>query len=443
MPILESQFNTSFCRRVVSAWEQWRTSDPRPLYQLRIPLSEMPSFQTRLGGSDPYQVYWQNRSGDVEAIGLGTAEMLWAEQQAEIPDVFDRMEKRLESCDDDIRFYGGMVFDRDRPLTSLWSQLGLCRFWIPLIEWRRYQQDAQLIITTTSLEERVLETVLKAVTSSQQTEHPHVDTRVRRETCCPTRDQWQQRVTALIEELKSISGKAVLSFQEIIEFTHTVDPVWLWDRLCAKVEGAYLFSVTVSDHVFLGASPECLYGRHGHEIESEALAGTGPSVRPGVLLSSDKDNQEHNYVIRDMIEALGSICTEVRRSEQKESLIWQDLAHLRTRLSGQLKPSIRDRDILAALHPSAAVLGYPRDRARQWLQTYEDPERGWYAGPIGWIGRDRSEFAVAIRSALICGNRLAMSAGAGIIRESDPKAEWQEVQSKMSLFRDIMELDGV
>ncbi|MFC1766852.1 chorismate-binding protein, partial [Planctomycetota bacterium] len=56
---------------------------------------------------------------------------------------------------------------------------------------------------------------------------------------------------------------------------------------------------------------------------------------------------------------------------------------------------------LRSLHPSAAVLGYPRDIAWQTLRVQESFSRGWYAGPIGWVTRDRAEFAVAIRSALL------------------------------------------
>ena len=101
---------------------------------------------------------------------------------------------------------------------------------------------------------------------------------------------------------------------------------------------------------------------------------------------------------------------------------------------GRTPPGIATADILAALHPTAAVNGHPRKTALQHLRSREPFARGWYAGPVGWIGADASEFAVAIRSARVLGDQVSLFAGAGIVPGSDPDGEWAETESKLSLF---------
>ena len=72
------------------------------------------------------------------------------------------------------------------------------------------------------------------------------------------------------------------------------------------------------------------------------------------------------------------------------------------------------------------------------LRDWEEFNRGWYAAPVGWIEQNQAEFAVAIRSGLVQGNRLSLFSGAGIVKGSDPDAEWSEVENKISDFIHIL-----
>ena len=86
------------------------------------------------------------------------------------------------------------------------------------------------------------------------------------------------------------------------------------------------------------------------------------------------------------------------------------------------------------MHPTPAVGGTPRSAALAAIRELEPYPRGWYAGPIGWIERDRAEFAVAIRSAMLSGATASVFAGAGIVPGSVPETEWQETQNKAQAF---------
>jgi menaquinone-specific isochorismate synthase len=89
-------------------------------------------------------------------------------------------------------------------------------------------------------------------------------------------------------------------------------------------------------------------------------------------------------------------------------------------------------DLVERLHPTPAVGGYPTDRALSIMRELEEIDRGWYAGPFGWVDLDGSgEFAVAIRSALLSGRTASVFAGSGIVSESVPSAEYAETYLKL------------
>ena len=107
---------------------------------------------------------------------------------------------------------------------------------------------------------------------------------------------------------------------------------------------------------------------------------------------------------------------------------------------GTLRDGVGDAELLTALHPTPAVGGYPTDRAVREIAEREPFDRGWYAGPVGWVGRDGAEFAVAIRSGLVEGSTLSVFAGAGIVAGSVPGNEWEELDYKISHFTQALNL---
>jgi menaquinone-specific isochorismate synthase len=116
----------------------------------------------------------------------------------------------------------------------------------------------------------------------------------------------------------------------------------------------------------------------------------------------------------------------------------QHVQHLRTDVRGTLRPGVRDADVLAALHPTPAVCGLPTERAMSVLRDVEGFDRGLYCGLVGLWRADEAEFAVAIRSALICGREVQLYAGAGIVDGSDADAEWDETVDKLRTIGDVI-----
>ncbi len=151
------------------------------------------------------------------------------------------------------------------------------------------------------------------------------------------------------------------------------------------------------------------------------------------LLNSAKDRTEHEVVVRSTQAALTAVCTEVIRAPGTPRVAQsQSVQHLATPLRGRLADGGCVLDLVERLHPTPAVGGFPRDVALAAIREREGIDRGWYAGAVGWVNRaGEGEFAVAIRSALLAGREATLYAGAGIVADSDPEAEYAETCLKL------------
>jgi menaquinone-specific isochorismate synthase len=85
------------------------------------------------------------------------------------------------------------------------------------------------------------------------------------------------------------------------------------------------------------------------------------------------------------------------------------------------------------------MCGTPTDDAKRFIATHEGYDRGWYSGPFGVVGKDETEFAVAIRCALIHQNLITLFAGSGIVSGSDERSEWSEIEAKISPYLKLLE----
>ena len=194
---------------------------------------------------------------------------------------------------------------------------------------------------------------------------------------------------------------------------------------------------------FLGSSPEVLVSLQQGQVNTVALAGTrkrGTGPEDGALgealMGSEKDQTEHALVAAAIVEALEPYVSDVALPATPELVCHPDVQHLRTGITGVLRDPATIFDLVATLHPTPAVGGLPREQAMHWLNNNEPLDRGWYAGPIGWINASGDgEFVVAIRSVLMAPTTAAAFAGCGLIADSVPEDEWEESQIKLQTVR--------
>jgi isochorismate synthase len=206
-------------------------------------------------------------------------------------------------------------------------------------------------------------------------------------------------------------------------------------RLREGYPTASVFAIQRGERFFVGATPERLVQAQDGQVQTMALAG---SARRGEteeedahigmeLLQSEKNNSEHAIVVAMVREALKNHCIQVHTSARPQLLKLKNVQHLQTSITGELIPGRCILDIMADLHPTPAVGGFPRHAALEAIRSTEKLERGWYAAPLGWIGMSgHGEFAVALRSGLIDGSKARLFAGCGIVADSDPQVEFAE-----------------
>lgn len=189
--------------------------------------------------------------------------------------------------------------------------------------------------------------------------------------------------------------------------------------------------IVYADRGFVGASPELLVRKRGRRVTARPLAGTGTSA--DALLDSAKDAAEHRFVVEAVTAALLG-CGATVAADGPAALTLPGVSHLATTITAELtNPSVDVATLVEALHPTPAVGGTPRPVALETIADLEPFERGRYAGPCGWIdAHGNGEFVVALRGAAIEGTRAVLHAGAGIVAESDPDAEWVETQQKLT-----------
>jgi menaquinone-specific isochorismate synthase len=113
------------------------------------------------------------------------------------------------------------------------------------------------------------------------------------------------------------------------------------------------------------------------------------------------------------------------------------IQHLRTPIEARLDADEHVLSVVETLHPTPAVGGIPLEVALEAIRDFEPFDRGWYASPVGWFdATGDGEFAVAIRSAIGDGDSVTMFGGNGIVADSDPAEEWDEVLPK---FRPVLD----
>lgn len=199
------------------------------------------------------------------------------------------------------------------------------------------------------------------------------------------------------------------------------------------------------ENAWISVSPERLFRIEDSILYTEALAGTRRRGQTAAedenlmheLSNSKKDQDEHNFVINDIVEKLRdlSLNPDIRTTTIKKL---SKVQHLATEIDAELLSHITASDVLRSLHPTAALGGTPTNKALAFLEKNEPFQREYYGGPFGILTNTFSEFFVNIRSAVTNGNRIRIFAGCGIVKDSDPKKEWDELDAKISQYVELL-----
>lgn len=234
--------------------------------------------------------------------------------------------------------------------------------------------------------------------------------------------------------------KVVLAREVLARGDGVVSAAMVARSLRAAYPSCFTYLMTGADGTaFAGASPELLIRRSGDRAFAQPMAG---SVARGAtdaedeqlarqLEDSAKDAVEHRIVSNFVVEALRPFAHSVS-ARPPEVVRFTNIQHLATSVRAELAhPPAGALELAAALHPTPAVGGWPREAADALIDELEGMERGWYAGAVGWIdGRGDGEFAVALRCGLLWEDGARLYAGVGVMPDSDPARELAETELK-------------
>lgn len=429
------------------------TTTDRHIVQVALPLGDVNAFRWLQAQEAAAKVYWSGRDGTMEVAAIGEADVCSSPPPADFEALRQHLAPVLASCDPQVRYYGGLRFDPSRAPSDPWVAFEAYRFMLPRFEVRMQQEGAvllcNLVLPRDHDRKASVLAEIKALAFPSDVAATGVPTPVGR-TDQPAQADWDEMITwALGAFERNGLDKVVFAREAAFDFDGPLDPVTLLENLKAGTPGCFHFCFQPAEGAaFVGASPERLFRRRGRIIDSEAVAGTRPRGTSATddarlleeLLQSDKDQREHEYVRLSLREKLRPLSDTFHLDAQPSEMKLASGRHLVSRAYATLREGVTSLDVLQALHPTPAVGGYPTPEALVAIRLQEPFDRGWYAGPVGWIGPDAAEFAVGIRSGLVQPRHLSLFSGAGIVPGSRPDEEWKEIECKISDFTKVLGL---
>ena len=264
---------------------------------------------------------------------------------------------------------------------------------------------------------------------------------LRTERSQPDRAGWHRTVATMAGAVgRGRLDKVVLARRVDLRSPVELDVPNALRRLVASAPESTVYAFRRAGRTFLGATPERLVRAEGRRFRTAAIAGTigrgadeAEDARlAAALLASEKDREEHAIVVQFIRALLAPVAERIDVAPHPSVMRLRFVQHLATEIEGTLPEHAGLLALGERLHPTPAVGGDPRDAALAMIDEHEGFERGWYAGPVGWLEADGDgELCVALRCGIVDRTRATLFAGCGIVADSDPAREWEESRIKL------------
>jgi anthranilate synthase component 1 len=260
----------------------------------------------------------------------------------------------------------------------------------------------------------------------------------------PSRAAYEETVRRAQSHIRAGDAFQIVLSQRAERRTHAT-PLQLYRALRRVSPSPYLFLLELDGLALVGSSPETLVKSDGRRASLNPIAGTtragdGDAQR---LLASEKDRAEHVMLVDLGRNDLSRVCVpgsvQVERFLEPER--YSHVTHLVSEVAGELDDAMTPFDLLRACFPAGTVSGAPKVRAMQLISELEGYRRGPYAGAVGYsIPGGAFETCIAIRTIVLSGGIARLQAGAGIVVDSDPGAEYRECLDKLAALEAAIEL---
>ncbi len=403
--------------------------------------------------------HWADPDG-LELSGAGTAAGVTAAGENRFETVRAWADDLFDDLDYDgppaarPRLLGGFSFFADHDAEAPWTGFPAAQFVLPQYQLVSVGDETWLTVARAG-EDATEETVEEALADAREAVEALPAMRpsgprpgVTETTPTPDRETWTEGVLDALARIDAGDlRKVVLATALRADLDGSVDPRDLLERLRQRYSQCFRFLVAPTEEAaFLGATPERLATLRDGRVETVALAGSvgrGDSPEEDARLAerlreSDKLRHEQGVVVDTIarrLEELGAVEVGDRGVRTLSNI-----QHLETPISAAVGDDTHVLDVVETLHPTPAVNGLPPAAALDTIRDTESFERGWYAAPVGWFDADGDgTFGVGLRSAVTNGDSVTLFAGNGIVADSDPDDEWEEVQLKYRPVLDELE----
>ena len=230
-----------------------------------------------------------------------------------------------------------------------------------------------------------------------------------------------------------------------------LDPFEAYRALRLLNPSPYMYYCELGDRVVVGSSPEALVKLSAGHAQMRPIAGTRPrgvdathdAVLEAELLADPKENAEHVMLVdlarNDLgrVARAGSVHVDPFRSIERYSHVM----HIVSGVNGLIAPGKDAFDLFAAAFPAGTLVGAPKVRAMEIIDELEPVRRGFYGGTVGYFGHGGDmDQAITIRTMVFHGDTYSFQAGAGIVADSVPVTEYEEVFAKSAVLRRALEL---
>jgi salicylate biosynthesis isochorismate synthase len=349
---------------------------------------------------------------------------------------------------------GGFAFAPDGGATSTWSSLPPASMVLPELSLCRSGGRAFLTVNAVLApgeDAEVRAEALSARLAGLRDEplpllDPHPTARTEIRSARPPGDFERSVAAATARIGAGEMKKVVLAREVVVSAAAAHEPAAIFGAMREQFPSCFCFCAGTPEAAFIGASPELLVRRSGAGVSTVALAGsTRRSSDPAVddhlgeqLLRSDKNRREQRIVAERIVRALRPHAVWVEAAAEPEIVKVANIQHLGTPVIAQLAEPRSAIELAGLLHPTPAVGAEPPEAASA-IADLEAMDRGWYAGPVGWMdATEDGEFCVALRSALLRDREAHLYAGVGVVAGSDPEAELAETEVKLGALLPLL-----
>jgi anthranilate synthase component 1 len=235
------------------------------------------------------------------------------------------------------------------------------------------------------------------------------------------------------------------------EGRHALSPFEVYRALRLLNPSPYMYFCELGDITVVGSSPEALVKCHGGYAQLRPIAGSRPrgadaagdAALEAELKADPKENAEHVMLVdlarNDLgrVAAAGSVTVDPYRVIERYSHIM----HIVSGVNGRLRAGQDAFDLFAATFPAGTLVGAPKVRAMEIIDELEPVGRQLYGGTVGYFGRRGSlDQAITIRTLVFRGDSYSYQAGGGIVADSSPQAEYDELMAKSAVLRRALEI---